>query len=253
VRVHKLGEGDPEYVIVGGIHGDEPCGPKAIERFLDSDYEVLEPLKFIVANERALEQEERYLEADLNRVFPGDKSSDKYEERLAAKIMDEIEGKKVLDIHSTMSHPDPFVNLSDINEVTVSLAKSTSVSNVVYFPEDSGTMYEKVDGILAESGLQRTEEAAENAYNLLINFLAANGIIEDSFELSEPSYFQFKETVEGSGYSFTAKNFQKVEKGEVFAQKEGKKLRAEEPFYPVLMSTEGYDDMVGFKAERIER
>jgi hypothetical protein len=39
----------------------------------------------------------------------------------------------------------------------------------------------------------------------------------------------------------------------VFAHRDDESLRADEPFYPVLMSTAGYDDMVGFKAERVGR
>jgi len=30
--VHDLGEGEPEVAVVGAIHGDEPCGARAVRR-----------------------------------------------------------------------------------------------------------------------------------------------------------------------------------------------------------------------------
>jgi hypothetical protein len=57
--------------------------------------------------------------------------------------------------------------------------------------------------------------------------------------------------VEGD-WRFKAENFELVEKGEVYAVKEGEKLEAEEDFYPVLMSTNGYNGQLGYKAEKIE-
>lgn len=252
MRAEKLGEGEPEYAVIGSIHGDEPCGKKAINRFLSQNYSVKKPVKLIIANEKALEENVRYLEADLNRSFPGDSESDLYEERLAAKIVDEVEGMKVLDLHSTRSYPEPFATLSFLNSTIRSLIRSTGVDNAVYFPESNGTLNGETDCIVVESGYQQSEQAVENAYAIMVNFLAAEGIIDEEFTLSDPDYYKHSGTVEGSGYKFLAENFQKVREGEVFAENGKEKLEAEESFYPVLMSTDGYKNILGFKAERIE-
>jgi Succinylglutamate desuccinylase len=79
MKVYELGEGTPEVAVVGGIHGDEPCGPLAIKRLLAEELTVERPVKLIIANEEALEAGQRYLEADLNRVFPGDPNADAHE------------------------------------------------------------------------------------------------------------------------------------------------------------------------------
>lgn len=251
MEVTKLGEGEAEYVIVGSVHGDEPCGKKAIKRFLESNYELNEPVKFIVANEEALEQNQRFLDTDLNRSFPGDSSSDNHEERLAAEIFKEIEGKKVVDIHTTRSYPDPFATFTDLNEATRKLLGSSGVDNAVLFPEESGTLHEQTDGIVVETGYQGTEEAVDNAYDIIVNFLAAEGVIEEDFQRSDPDIYQYYETVDGD-WTFTAENFVKVVKGEIFGERENEKLEAEEDFYPVLMSTDGYEGKLGFKARKIE-
>jgi len=252
MRVEKLGEGEPEYAVIGSIHGDEPCGKKAIERFLSEDWEVEKPVKFIIANEKALEKNKRYLETDLNRSFPGDPESELHEERLAAEIMEEVDGLRVLDLHSTRSYPKPFATLSSLNEGIKSLCKSAGVENAVYFPESNGTLNGQTESVIVEAGYQQSDQAAENSYSVLVNFLAAEGVIDAEYELSEPEFYRYYGTVEGSGYKFLAENFQKVEKGEVFAENGEEELKAEEDFYPVLMSTDGYEDIVGYKAEEME-
>lgn len=251
MEVTKFGQGEAEYVIVGSVHGDEPCGKKAINRFIESGYELKKPVKFIVANEEALEQNVRFLDTDLNRSFPGDSKSDNHEERLAAEIMKEIEGKKVLDIHTTRSYPEPFATFTELNDVTKQLLKSSGVENAVIFPEESGTLHEQTDGIVIEAGYQGTDEAVENAYDLIVNFLASESVIEEDFQRSDPDIYQYYETVDGD-WTFTAENFVKVVKGETFGERENEKLEAEEDFYPVLMSTDGYEGKLGFKARKIE-
>lgn len=252
MEVYQLGEGKPEYAVIGSLHGDEPCGKKAIEKFLDSDYEFKKSVKFVVANEEALEQDTRFIDTDLNRSFPGDKHSDNHEERLAAQIIEEVKGLKVLDIHSTRSHPETFATVSSIDEVTQKLCSSAGVENAVYFPEENGALNEQVEGIVVEAGYQQSEKAVENAYDTIVNFLAAEGVIDAEFSLSDPEFYQYKETVEGD-WIFTAENFRIVRQGEVYAEREdGEKLKAEEDFYPVLMSTEGYEGVLGFKAEKID-
>ncbi|MBC5793110.1 MAG: succinylglutamate desuccinylase/aspartoacylase family protein [Nanohaloarchaea archaeon] len=250
MRVEKLGEGEPKHAVVGSIHGDEPCGKKVIERFLNSDIQVKKPLKLVIANEEALEKDKRYLEADLNRSFPGDLESDKHEERLAAKILEEVKGMNVLDLHTTRSHPEPFATLSHLNEDTKEMCRKAGVENAVYFSESNGTLNGEVTGIVVETGLQGSDQAVENGFNVLLNYLAAEGIIEREFELSDPNYFKYYETVEGD-WEFKATNFDLVKEGTVFAKRNGEELVAEESFYPILMSNDGYEGMLGFKAEKM--
>lgn len=251
MEVNKLGEGEAEYVIVGSVHGDEPCGKEAIKRFIESNYELKKPVKFIVANEEALEQNVRFLDTDLNRSFPGDSLSDNHEKRLAAKIMKEIEGKKVLDIHTTRSYPEPFATFTEINSTNRQLLRSSGVENAVLFPEESGTLHEQTDGIVVEAGYQGTEQAVENAHNLMINFLASEGVIDADFMRSDPDIYEYYETVEGD-WRFVAENFRKVKKGETFGERENDTLEAVEEFYPILMSTDGYEGQLGFKARKID-
>jgi len=251
MKVKKLGKGEPEYAVVGSIHGDEPCGKKAIERFLSEDWEIKKPVKFVIANEKALKENERFLDTDLNRCFPGDKDSELHEERLASKLMEELEGLTILDIHSTRSYPEPFSTLKDLEPSTKKLVSKAGVEKAVLFENDSDTMGRYLNAVIVEAGYQGSDQAVENAYNVMVNFLAAQGVIDHEYKLSDPEYFRYVQTVEGD-YKFLAENFQKVEKGQVYAKNKEVQLEAEDEFYPVLMSTDGYDGMLGFKAERLE-
>jgi succinylglutamate desuccinylase len=253
MRVEKLGEGEPEYAVVGAVHGDEPCGKAAIERFIESGIEVKKPVKLVVANEKALERGERYAEADLNRSFPGDSSSSVHEERLAAKITQELEGLNTLDLHSTRSYPEVFAANSGISEHKTEMIKDSG-AEIASFHTDTkiGCINEYLRCVSIECGHQGSHEAKRKAYNVMKNFFAANQVIDADFTRSDPTMFHVYETVEKPDYEFVAENFKLVESGEVYAVKGEKELRAEEPFYPVLMSTNGYSDILGHKAKKME-
>lgn len=247
MKVYRKEEGEPEFSVVTSIHGDEPAGKKAVERFLEEEHEFRKPVQFIIANEEALEEDERYLDTDLNRAFPGDPESEHHEERLAARIMEEVGDTKVLDIHTTRSYPLPFATFTHMDDDTRDLLRSAGVKNAVYFPEEKGTLHEQVKGIVVETGFQGTEMAIHSAVGVMTNFLGAQGVIDVDYRASEPRIFRYEETVEGE-WDFLAENFARVRKGEVYARNGEKELVAEEDFYPVLMSTNGYEGKLGFKA-----
>lgn len=253
MRVEKLGEGESGYAVVANLHGDEPCGREAIERFLSENWEVDKTVKFLVVNEKAMEQDTRYIDDDINRSFPGESGSESHEKRLAAEVMDEVTGTKIIDFHSTRSQDEPFATISCIDDKTLELLRASGVTDAVYFPSESGTLNEQeMPAITVEAGRQGTHQAADQAYEILVNFLAVEGVIDADHELSEPDIYEYYETVEGGNMEFVAENFSLVKEGEVFAYQGDHKVKAQEDFYPVLMSTEGYEDILGYKAQKVE-
>lgn len=98
------------------LHGDERCGEVAIERVLaEMDEEtVLRPVAFVIANERAVEEGVRSIDADRNRSFPGDPESGIHEERLAHQLLAVLaDTEAVLDLHATESDSPPFRSSTD--------------------------------------------------------------------------------------------------------------------------------------------
>lgn len=249
MTVEVVGGENPEYAVVACIHGKEVCGYEAIQRLKDN-YEFEKPLKIIIANEKARKQDVRYTEKDLNRCFPGGSESDVYEERLAAKILEEVEGLTVIDLHSTYSKPTPFAFIME--EDSTELVESSGVEKAVVLSTMDNILISHTKGISIECGYTGDEEAAENAYSILVNFLAAEGIIDADFEKSEPQLYEVYDEVYGEDYLFTKKNFEKIEEGEVFAfrERDGDQIVAEEDFIPILMSDNGYPHKIGYKGRK---
>lgn len=253
MRTVRRGTGTPEIAIVGGIHGDEPAGRDAIERVLEQDYRYDRPVVFVVANEEALAAGERYIDTDLNRAFPGDATSTEHEELLAAEIMDVVGDATVLDVHTTHSTDEPFAGVKRFDAGSMERIQATGVSRAVCFPESVGALAEHTAGVVVEAGRQGSEEAVENAVDVITNFLAYYDAIPREPDTVDPEFYRETGTVEGAGWEFLAENFERVERGAVYARRGDEELRAEEPFYPVLMSTEGYADILGHKAEKVDQ
>lgn len=266
MRVEQLGEGTPEVAVVGAIHGDEPCGAKAIERILENPPGVKRSVKLIVANERALERGERYVDTDLNRAFPGDPESEYYEDRLAADLLNELEGCTVLALHSTQSTAEPFALVDAVDETARTIVPSLPVTKLVETgPYTEGRLVAFVPTIEVECGLQGSETAAENAYHVIVAFLRATDALDEVpndrpdkwnedravtvYRLTEP----VGKPVETDEYEVLVDNFESVESGATFALANGKPVAAPDSFYPVLMSPYGYETMFGYKADRVGR
>lgn len=256
MRTEIIGSGDPEVAVVGLVHGDEICGLRAINRLKEnvekSKVEIQKPVKLVIANEKAFNRGVKYVDTDLNRSFPGNEKSEDYESRLAVKLEEELKGLKVLDLHASKSPKTPFSIVSGLNEESLSVAKTTCMENLLEISYVEGGLIDVLDSAcVVECGFNGSEESAKVAYRVVINFLAANDVVDQQHDVSDPDIFQVYDRSEGEGFEFVAENFRNVEEGEVYARKEGEVKKASEEFYPVLMSTDGYEDMVGFKAKKI--
>jgi predicted deacylase len=257
MRVEQLGDGDPSVAVVAAIHGDEPCGVHAVERLLADAPAVREPVKLVVANERALDAGVRYVDADLNRSFGEDVPEDAHERVLAERMADEIRGCTVLAVHSTQSHAAPFAISSGVDAPVPALVPALSVDALVDTGDfGAGRLFATEADILeVEAGLQGSETAAENAVELVREFLAATGVLADSDEPSpgrEVPVFEMGESIQkppAETYEVFAENFQEVTEGDTYAAADGEPLVADEAFWPVLLSPYGYAHQFGYRGE----
>lgn len=263
MQIHQLGEGQPELAVVAGVHGDEPCGVRAVEQILADEPDVSRPVKLIVANEAALDAGNRFVDEDLNRAFPGDADSDTHESRLAAELTREVQGCTVLALHSTQSYAEPIAVIDTVDEIARSLAPLLPVDVLVETDEHTdGRLIEHAHTIELECGLQGSEAAAENAYWLTRAFLAASNVLPAPAsderlaapERGDVEVFRLEGPIPkppGLKYDVVVPNFEEVAVGERFAIADGEALTADEAFYPVLLSAEGYDDIFGYAATAV--
>lgn len=255
MRVEQLGEGEPDLAVVGSIHGDEPCGAHAIETLLEEAPAVERPVKFIIANERALDRNVRYVETDMNRVFPGDPDAEAYETRLAHELLDELRGCTTLSMHSTQSYGGPFAIVDEAGPLATSICPYLSVDVLVETAEFvENTLVGYVDVVEVECGMQGSDQATENAIQIVREFLTAAGALPGSIEPREQAIpvYQLQKLIPkqpADSYTVHVKNFERVAEGSPYATIDDRELIAEEPFYPVLMSPYGYDRQLGYAAE----
>ena len=260
MRVETLGEGEPEVAIVGGIHGDEPCGSIAVEALIEADLDVERPVKLIVANEKARARGFRYVEEDLNRAFPGAPDAETHEGRLAHELLGEIRGCDILSLHSTQSYAAPFALVDELDGYGRSVCPYLSVEALVETAGYSGgRLISYPDVIELECGLQRSQAAADNAIRLSREFLLAVGAL--SGETEQPRYhplsvFRLDQQIpkpDAERYEVFVENFERVAEGSRFAAADDEPLIAEGPFYPILLSAYGYRNVFGYTGSLVGR
>lgn len=259
MRVETLGDGTPDVAVVGTIHGDEPCGARAIERFLAEGPigEIRRPVKLIFANERALAADERFIEEDLNRLFPGDPDSDIHEERLAHALLREIDGCTTLGFHATVSFDKPFGTLAHLSESKAKIMRALPLSHAADFTGAvKGRSVNIPEFVNVEAGYQGSTRAAENAYECLVAYLRTMDVLPDTEAPTSTQLYRVYDTVEKKphlDYRLGVENFERVAAKEIFAEStdETHALRAEQEFWPVLMSSHGHSSLLGYKAEAV--
>jgi predicted deacylase len=254
MRVEQLGDGEPSVAVVVAVHGDEPCGVRAVERLLDQAPEVLAPVKFVVANERALEAGVRYVDADLNRSFADDVPPDAHERRLAERLAEEIRSTTVLSVHSTQSHADPFAISSGLDAPVPSVVPELSVAALVDTGKfgDGRLFATDADILEVEAGLQGTDTAAENAYTLVREFLTATEVLPGDAVRREVPVYEMGTSIPkppADEYEVFVENFEEVSAGDTYAAADGEPLVADESFWPVLLSPYGYSHQFGYRGE----
>jgi succinylglutamate desuccinylase len=257
-------DGEPEVTVIGGIHGDEPAGVEVIRKLREDDIEYRRPVQLVIGNPSAVEECERYLETDLNRAYPGNETG-VLEEQIASEIMDIINGTTVLSIHTTHSTDTPFAILDSSNERLTRIVDELSVPYAVDpTPMDGNALSRYGDVIELEAGRQYSDEAIKQAQQITEQYLQVMGVMNGSAESSiDTKYFEMFESVEKPDdspdrscdvlYNFEATNFEKVNRGEVYAQYQSNELQAESDFYPILMSQCGYEGIFGFKGRKISQ
>lgn len=258
MRVEERGTGQNGLVIIGGIHGDEPCGVNSINRFLSKDHIFNKKVKFIIANEKALDLDARYIDSDLNRNFRDiDYKENDHEVKLSKKIKEEIKNSKfVLSLHSTRSTSTPFALTNSLNSRKCDLLKKLPVKKAAFASEKfttKGDLPSYHDSCIEiECGYQKSKQAENNALRFIEQFLASTGAIDkDTFPNTKVDVFKIKDEVEKNSHTiFISQNFEKINVDEKFALSKNKTYIADESFYPILMSTNGYEDILGYKSQK---
>lgn len=258
-EIHVVGPGEPVAAVVGGVHGDEPCGVWAVHRLRQTietgELELEDAVKLIVANPPAVAANKRFLAVDMNRSFPGDVTGFD-EEHLASILCREIADIPTLTLHSTRSEPTPFAFADRNYPEAIRLVRAMSIPNLVLVDDHRyGSLGVCGTVVTVEAGRQGSDEAGERALALAEEFLIAVGALDGAIATNQPDLFEADDEIErpqGSSYEILTENFAHVPAGEAFARVDGEDIIAEEDFHPILMSADGYDDILGFRGRKLD-
>jgi predicted deacylase len=248
------GPGDPEIAVVGGVHGDETGGVRAVQRLREAEFDLQRGVAFVLAHPAAIDAGERYLDSDLNRVFPGDPDGDR-EERLAAQLCEFIEECTTLSLHGTHAQPRPFALIHRSQPREFDLAAQLPVPQVIdHWGVNENTITTCGLTVEIEVGSQGSDEAAAAAERQALAFLRRVDALPGEPPDADPNFFHMVEPVPkptGASYELYVENFKRVPAGTVYASVDRRNLVADETFYPILMSECGYPDIFGYKGQKI--
>lgn len=155
------------------VHGNEVFGKDVFDHFSNKLAEF-PGLTVILANERSIKEGRRFIDSDLNRVFPGDSLGD-YETRLAARIMEEIDYHSlVIDIHTTTSPLKFTPIITNLSQGTRRIINQCKSAEVVFMKNGKNSLIGQLkSGVSFEYGVSyvknnRVVPDIESAVKLLL-------------------------------------------------------------------------------------
>ncbi len=241
----------PRILFFGAIHGDEPCGTKALKKLVDQfstgKLKVLKGSVTIVpvCNPKAFSEKVRYCEENLNRIFTYHPNPKTDEAKLANELASAVDQCDMLvDIHSTSARSAPFVFLDYESEANRQLVTATGMSNVlagwielyekIGKSDSQKTSYDtghyahekgKVSATI-ECGQHNSVSAFKAAYSSAINVLRHFGVIGGKTKKAPAQkvirldQIYYRDAV-GDVLLKKWKNFEPVSSGQAIGRREG--------------------------------
>ncbi len=232
------GFGKPVVGIVGCLHGNEVLGKKIIETLKDISL-VQGTIVLLLANTEAMKQGKRFIDADLNRCFPG-KENGNHEEKLAISLLDELSKcDYVIDLHSTSAETENFIIITKEDEETKKLVHSVPLNKVVLMKNNLIETKTLIDNVGCGISLEfderiKPEEASLVVMNCLRNLKLVNGKCKSEIPIRYLVYGDMKKSRDNIGLELI--NFREVE---VCGEK----------FYPILFGEKEYGNILCLKAK----
>ena len=270
-RIIAKVEGKPEgptLVFFGGIHGNEAAGVFALQQVLkDIDpNKVYGTIYAISGNLKALEKGQRFIHADLNRLWTKDEleqliektdlNTEEKEQLVLYDIIKEILTKRkapfyFIDLHTTSSKTLPFITINDalINRKFSQMFPVPIVLGIEEYLSGPLLSYINSLGYVSlgfESGQHDDETAITNSISFIYLTLVFAGILEETHikdfnkhhgqlkaqalnnnEVFEVIYLH--KIVNGDSFKMKPdfKSFQPVKKGTPLAQSNGSVIVSE--------------------------
>jgi uncharacterized protein len=251
-------------VVLGGIHGNETCGPNALRKIISEFQSGKRQLLrgrctiFPICNPRAHDAGTRYIEENLNRVFEVHANPSSYERHLATEIAPWVaKADALLDIHSMQSQGEPFVFLNAPTPESQELCEALGTDWILQgWPDVYATKPEllacctqtfadryKIPNALVECGRHGDPLADAVAYRAVLGALSLYEMVDDSEAPAAREGRHLRMTdlhvrlSADDRFPKVWKNFEAFQKGELLAVRAtGEEIRAERNGIMILPS-----------------
>lgn len=226
--------------VFAGVHGNELAGIKALNNLEERLALSAGTVYLVLANIKAIEEETRYIEKNLNRCFIKGNSGSTYEDGLARELMDLLDQcDALLDLHGYNGPEDQPFLICEPNALELASKLNFSIVSSGWTSCSpggaDGYMFSKGKmGICAECGSNlRPEDYVALAEQTVLQFLQYFELIEETVPLSSVSQSNVtavqvvKRTKEDFAFTKNFRNFEKLEPGVVFAHDGDQYYRAD--------------------------
>ncbi len=229
-------------IVLVGVHANEKCGIAALENILPDLKINRGKVFFIYANPKAIEQNVRFTEANLNRMFKpenlisgSDKQSYEYNRAQFLKTFLN-QASALLDVHASFTPTSQRFAICENNAVGI----------IEYLPvylivsgfdeiEPGGTDYYMNShgkiGICLECGFLGDESSIKIAEESIINFLKARGHIANDLKVSEQNRLRMNKLYCSRNDTFTLNrdfaDFEPIAAGELIGHDDQEEIKAD--------------------------
>lgn len=234
----------PTSIILAGVHGDERCGTKALEKLLPTLEIEAGRVLFGYGNPRAISADKRFMEANLNRMFRrddliGERERKSYEygrAQFLRKYLDQADA--LLDIHASFTEESPPFIICEENakEIARCLPMDIVVSGFDQLEPGGTDGYMNAIGkigICVECGYLGDPRSLQRAEESIYAFLSARGHKGGGImSPKKQSYICMNELYRAKTESFRLvrafADFEEIEKGQVIGIDGSDEVRAKE-------------------------
>jgi hypothetical protein len=195
-------------------HGNEIIGLDVVKKIKKIE-RLGDKFDYIISNSLAFSNNSRYVDSDLNRIFPGNDQGN-YEEQRAVEIINI--GKKydyVIDLHGSVSNTGVFIIITKLNIENLLLALRFNIKRIVIWldtEETKGSLSTFMPiGIEIESGFKNDFEVYQELKDKLITFLERDAPINLEDELRKRDIFWVDGSLSKKNKKFRGlKNWKKI-------------------------------------------
>jgi succinylglutamate desuccinylase len=222
-----------------GVHGNEKAGVYAVNKILKNIEIKKGIVYFVFANPKAIEENKRFIDKNLNRCFFDDQNGESYEEKRAKDLIKILDlSDALLDVHaSNSSETTPFVITENGFDIVKNMnfeIIATGFDNLEPGATDGFMKNKGKIGICIECGYSgKSEENTDLAYNSILQFLqyfdAIDHIVSNNNLTQKGLHVDMVQKVTSKNFTLTKtfSDFETIKKDFIIAKDETKEYVAD--------------------------